>query len=98
MLKRAGEFTAPNDPHLIVLVQLDPLAATFHLPSRQAARYEVGATVQVEYPEQGNSADAVVEYISPVIDAESGTVAIKVRVPNPDNRRQSGQACNLLDP
>jgi len=95
VLKHAGEFTSPNDPNLLILVQLDPLYATFDFPSQEAARVSVGDAVEVEFQEIGKQAQAVVEYISPVIDAESGTVAIKVRMPNPSGALQSGQACSL---
>ena len=98
ILKHAGEFTAPNDPNLLVLVQLDPLYAIFDLMSQDAARVAVKDTVLVQFPESGKQAQAVVEYVSPVIDAESGTVAIKVRMPNPSGELQSGQACSLNTP
>ncbi|MGI9456025.1 MAG: efflux RND transporter periplasmic adaptor subunit [Aeoliella sp.] len=95
VLKHAGEFTAPNDPNLVVLVQLDPLYATFDLVSSDAAGVSVRDTVEVKFTESGKRAEAIVEYVSPVIDAESGTIAVKVRVPNPSGELQSGQACSL---
>ena len=97
VLKRNGEFTAPNDPNLMVLVQLDPLFATFDLPSTEAAALSVGQPVSVRFGESGTNAEGTIDYVSPVINAESGTVAIKVRLPNPEGRLQSGQACTLED-
>ena len=97
ILKRAGEFTAPNDPDLMILVQLDPLFATFDLFSNEAAELRVGQEVHVRFGEQGESARGEIEYISPVIDAESGTIAVKVRLPNPEGKLQSGRACTFSD-
>ena len=97
VLKRSGEFTAPNDPNLMVLVQLDPLFATFDLASNEAEELRVGQPVSVRFGESGADAEGEIDYISPVIDAESGTVAIKVRLPNPQGQLQSGQACTFSD-
>ncbi|MGI9428568.1 MAG: efflux RND transporter periplasmic adaptor subunit [Bythopirellula sp.] len=97
VLKRSGEFTAPNDPNLMVLVQLDPLFATFDLASSEAAELAVGQPVSVRFGDSGADAEGQIDYVSPVIDAESGTVAIKVRLPNPDGQLQSGQACTFND-
>ena len=95
VLKHAGEFTAPNDPNLVVLVQLDPLYATFDVVSKDAAKVSVGEEMIVHFQESGKQSPGEVDYVSPVIDAESGTVAIKVKLPNPDGELQSGQACSL---
>ena len=98
VLKHAGEFTAPNDPHLLVLVQLNPLTATFDVASKDAGDVAVGDSIDVRFQEGGQSAQAIVEYVSPVIDAESGTIAVKVRMPNPSGELQSGQSCTLIVP
>jgi multidrug efflux pump subunit AcrA (membrane-fusion protein) len=36
-----------------------------------------------------------VEFISPITDAESGTVLVKVRVANPHGRFRSGERCKI---
>ena len=36
-----------------------------------------------------------IDFISPVTDAESGTVRVKVRIDNPQNKYRSGQRCAL---
>lgn len=41
-------------------------------------------------------AKGVVDYIAPVIDAQSGTILIKVRVPNPKHIYRSGEKCLLV--
>jgi len=98
LIKQAGEFTAPNDPNLLVIVQLDPLAVIFDLMGEDAKKLTVNETVQVHFSNTSNVADGIVETISPVMDAESGTIAVKVRLPNPEGNLQSGQPCTLLLP
>lgn len=98
VLKQEGEFTAPNDPNLVILVQLDPLYATFDLAREEAARLEVDQAAEVQLQETGDRCQGVVEHIAPVIDAESGTVAVKIRLPNSDGQLQSGQPCSLIVP
>lgn len=95
VFKEPGEFTALNDPHLFVVVQLDPLSATFDVVGADADGYHEDDSTEVKFNETGETVDAVIEYVSPVIDAESGTVAVKVRIPNPDGRLQSGAACSM---
>lgn len=41
-------------------------------------------------------AQGIVDYIAPVIDAQSGTILIKVRVPNSKNIYRSGEKCLLV--
>ena len=96
VLKHVGEFTAPNDPNLLVIVQLDPLYATFDIVSSDAKQLSVGDSVSVTFLDNENDIVGDVEYISPVVDAESGTVAVKVKLPNAHGKLQSGQACKLV--
>ena len=98
VLKEPGEFTSPNDPDLLTIVRLDPLVATFHLMGPEAAQFKKGDKVRVAMTESGQAADAEVDYVCPVMDAESGTVAIRVRIPNPDGAYQSGQPCSIDSP
>jgi RND family efflux transporter MFP subunit len=96
-LKEIGEFVAPNDPYVIALVQLDPLLAKFSMKRSLAKRLNVGEAVTVQFPDE-QKAKGIVHTISPIIDAESGTVRVKVRIDNPDNSYVSGERCSLLIP
>ncbi|MEM9351489.1 MAG: efflux RND transporter periplasmic adaptor subunit [Planctomycetota bacterium] len=96
--KQVGEFTAPNDPVLFTVVQLDPLVANFNVLGAEAALFEEGQRLQVSVTETGEQHQGVVEFVSPVLDAESGTATVKVRIPNLDGRLRSGQACRLATP
>lgn len=94
-LKEVGEFVAPNDPDVVTVVQLDPLLAKFSMRRSHAKSVTLRQTVTVGFPLDANKLEGIVEEISPVIDAESGTVRIRVRVENSEGTYDSGQRCTL---
>ena len=93
--KVAGEFVAPNNPDVVTLVQIDKLLANFTLMSAQMQQLKEGQQVAVHF--QGVQAPAMgtVEFISPVTDAESGTVLVKIRIENAQGQFRSGQRCSI---
>lgn len=93
--KQPGEFVAPNKPELLVLVELDFLLANFTMLTTQAQTLQVGSKLPVSFPNSSATASGTVEFIAPVTDAESGTVRVKVRIPNPDNRFRCGERCKI---
>jgi RND family efflux transporter MFP subunit len=93
--KQPGEFVAPNKPELLVLVELDFLLANFTMLTTQAQTLQVGNKLPVSFPTSSATASGIVEFIAPVTDAESGTVRVKVRIPNPDNRFRCGERCKI---
>ena len=97
-IKSEGEFVAPNDPVLVTISKLDPLLANFSVPSGQLAAIRVGWEVEVVIEASGKRVRGVVETISPVTDAGSGTVPIKVRLDNPRGLFRSGERCLLAIP
>lgn len=92
--KDQGEYVAPNTPEIVTLVQLDTLLANFTLTGSQAASLQLGAHQPIIFSE-GSDCQGTIDYISPVMDAESGTVLIKVRIDNSDGTRRSGQRCRI---
>ena len=96
--KETGEFVAPNAPELLKLVQLDWLLAVFSVPSYQAAVLTAGQTVTIRLADGLRPLEGTVEFISPVTDAESGTVRVKVRLDNRSGLFRSGQRCSLQLP
>lgn len=95
LLKQSGEFAAPNDPQLLVLVQLDPLLAEFSVPWDSASQMKVDDTVTVVFDGSNAKITGKVEFISPLTDAESGTVLTKVRLNNTNSTLRSGDRCRL---
>lgn len=96
-LKEPGEYVAPNEPDLITLVELQPLLAKFPMKRSLARRLAVGQSVNVQF-ESGNLVQGVVDMISPVVDAQSGTIKVKVRIDNRNGALLSGERCMINIP
>jgi RND family efflux transporter MFP subunit len=94
--KDRGEFVAPTDPIVLTLVQLDPLLATFSVPASSAYRLKEGQKVTVKVGPSAKAASGTIDFISPVINAQSGTVTVKVQFPNASGQFRSGDNCRLL--
>ncbi|WP_182867610.1 efflux RND transporter periplasmic adaptor subunit [Stieleria mannarensis] len=93
--KEPGEFVAPNKPEVITLVQLDTLLANFALLGSQAEQLTTGQEIELQFPESGQTTSGKVHFISPVTDAESGTVLVKIAIGNADGSIRSGARCAI---
>jgi len=87
--RQHSEMASPTDSEpAISLVQLDPLLAVFHLPVQQALKLSKGDDVTLLMQE--NTVPATIDFVSPVIEAQSGTIRVRFRVPNPEGKLLSG--------
>ena len=91
--KEVGEFVSPTDPVLMHVVHLETLKSVFSVPLTAAKDLRVGQSVQLSVGYQQAKCDGVIEFVSPVADAESGSVRVKIRMPNGDGKIQSGVVC-----
>lgn len=92
--KQEAELVGGVDSQpLMTIVQLDPLAAVFHLPPEYTKKMTINNAVTLEIA--GSPVQGTIEYIAPIIDPQSGTVQIKVILSNPDGRLISGSRCTL---
>ena len=96
LFKEEGEFIGPNDPQLMTVMQLDPLLATFAVPSALARKIHPGQVVRIGLPESATQVEGTVKTVSPVIEGKSGTIRVEVRVDNPQQKFFSGEPCSLL--
>jgi RND family efflux transporter MFP subunit len=97
--KQIGEFVAATDPSVMTIVQLDPLLATFSLTPSRAQELQAGHRVNLIFNAVGSTGSAVkgtVVFVSPVINAESNSIRVKIEIPNPDYLLQAGAKCTLL--
>lgn len=94
--KEPSEFVSPNDPNVVKIVQLDPLLIVFSVPIAEAKDLARAQTVQVRRGER--SIQGTVEFVSPMADAQSGTVHVRVRIPNPGESIPGGVSCHLVLP
>ncbi|WP_442506691.1 efflux RND transporter periplasmic adaptor subunit [Novipirellula sp. SH528] len=90
IVKDQGEFVSPTDPVVMQVVQLDNLKAVFSIPIEVASTFTMDQQVALNIGNPAIPATGVVEFVSPVADAESGSVRIKIRIPNRDRKIQSG--------
>ncbi len=97
-LKEVGEYVAPNEPNVMTIVELDPLLAKFSMKRSLARHLRIGDEVQVRLESRGFEVTGIIDTISPVIDAQSGTIKVKVRLENPDHAILSGERCQLSVP
>jgi RND family efflux transporter MFP subunit len=92
-----GEFVAGNNPVVFTIVQLNPLRAVFAVPAATARNLTVDKAVTLRFPDSGQNCEGHIELVSPIIDAESGLVRIKVLIPNQDGKKPCGARCLLMN-
>lgn len=92
--REAGEFLTVVNPVVVSLAQVSPLRVTFHVPFAAQRGLAAGQTVEVELPDLGTTVTARVETILPVIDAESGTVRVKLLLDNAEGHIRCGMRCS----
>lgn len=92
------EFVSYAEPVVMTVVQLDPIVAVFTFNPNEAKELALGQQVSVTLNSSKQPARGVVSYISPVLDAESGTLKVKVKIANPSGKYRSGDKCTLGEP
>jgi RND family efflux transporter MFP subunit len=95
VFRDVGEFVSAADPVVVKVVQLDPLLVVFSVPTAETRDLRVGQTVPLRVGSKRAKLNGVIEFVSPTSDAQSGTARVKVRIPNPEGRFQSGDGCWL---
>lgn len=91
--KDVGEFVSANDPVVVKVVQLDPLLIVFSASFRAQNEIRQGESISILIGDDRR--EAIVEFVSPTIDAQSSTVRVKARLPNPEGRIRSGSPCRI---
>lgn len=91
--KEVGEFVSPNDPVVMHVVHLAKLKSVFSVPLDAARDLRPGQLVELSLGYERTPGKGIIEFISPIADAESGTIRVKVRIPNEDYAIRSGLAC-----
>lgn len=84
------EFISAQNSVVLTVVQLDPLRIVFPLPTAAATQLRKDQPVSIYFPETDETATARVELVSPVTDAESGLVRVKVIVANSAGTYRAG--------
>lgn len=95
VFKDVGEFVSASDPVVVKIVQLEQLLAEFSVPQRSLGRLERGQEVTVEIGGAREKSKGMVEFVSPVTDAQSNTVRVRIRIDNREGRLHCGDSCWL---
>jgi RND family efflux transporter MFP subunit len=98
VMKRAlgpGEY-AYDQAHLMTVAQIDPLNVEVFVPLSEFGRIHAGMLAEV-YPEDplGGKYDAKVTVVDQVFDAASGTIGVRLDLPNPERSLPSGLKCQI---
>jgi len=90
-----GEY-AFDQGHLVTVAQIDPLYVEVYVPLKHFGRIRIGMQAEV-YPEEpvGGVYKAVVTVVDQVFDAASGTIGVRLELPNPDYAIPAGLKCQV---
>lgn len=77
-----GDHVVPNQ-HLFDLVDFNSIVARVHVPEKELSRLRLGQPVRISAPALGGeTVEARVSLLSPVVDPKSGTIKATVKVPD----------------
>ncbi len=95
---RPGEYIATSSPEVATIVQLDRLRVRFYLLASTADQLQVGSVVPINVGTRNKQArvPTVVEFVSPVIDPDSGTVRVDLLIDNSNLSLRSGTPCQWI--
>ena len=86
IVQSEGEVANIDKPSIVV-VKNDPLWIEMKtLPAATVQKMKTGDTLDVRYPGDDAWQKATINFIDPVADARAGTQAIRMEMPNPQNR------------
>ncbi|MFG0290851.1 MAG: efflux RND transporter periplasmic adaptor subunit [Rhodopirellula sp. JB044] len=91
----AGDALTPGNATILRLIRTDVLIGVFNVPAESSFAMRPGMAVQVFFRAARQTVDAEIESIAPAIDGESGTVRIRVRIPNPDEQLRPGDRLSM---
>jgi membrane fusion protein (multidrug efflux system) len=93
----AGEYV--QEEPILALAQLHPLQVEVIVPVRLYGKIRAGTSARIEW-EGGLSSprQATVTVVDPVVDAASGTIGVRLEIPNPDYKLPAGTQCSVTFP
>lgn len=95
--RRPGEYLPSNDPRFATVVDISKLRARFFVATEFAQRLRRGDSIEVLIGGEKARTAAAIEFVSPITDAQSGTVRLDVLIDNLDHRLRSGVVCRLAN-
>jgi RND family efflux transporter MFP subunit len=95
VFREEKEFVGSNNTPVLTIMQLDKLRVIFTIPTTLALRLKVNQTVALTFPNSNQRAVGKIESISPVTEAESDTVRVKVLIDNGEGKYRCGVRCAI---
>ena len=92
-----SEAVSLSNPHVLTVVQIDRLIVNLFLPPFRAEKLAIGGRATLVLGEKSLRVPAIVEFISPVTDAASGTVRVKFVMDNSAGKLRSGITAMLAE-
>ncbi len=92
-----SEAVSLSNPHVLTVVQIDRLIVNLFLPPFRAEKLRLGGSATLLLGEKAQQVPAIVEFISPVTDAASGTVRVKFVMNNAEGKLRSGITAMLAE-
>ncbi len=91
----SGELVSASQGPFIRVVNIEKLKFVTNIPSAEASNLSEGASVKLVVDEGNQELEAVVEYLSEVIDPTSGTAKVTLVIDQPNDAR-SGLAGKMV--
>jgi RND family efflux transporter MFP subunit len=92
-----GEFIRSDKSVVLKLAQINPLNVEVIAPARMFGSVRIGMSGRVSLaPFFPGSYKARVVVVDKVIDAASGTLGVRLQLPNPDNKIPAGIKCGVV--
>jgi RND family efflux transporter MFP subunit len=90
-----SESVSAASPHVLTVVQIDRLTVNLFLPPARVEKMKNGDHAELLLLDPERRVPATVEFVSPIIDAASGTVRVKFAIENRGGEIRSGGRCTL---
>ncbi len=90
------EYITASEPVVLTVMQLDPLRIVFAVPTAEAIKLRRDQKVGLGFPDSDDHAQGRIELVSPITDAESGMVRVKVLLANPEGKYRCGVRSVLM--
>jgi RND family efflux transporter MFP subunit len=87
---KEGNMTANAGSEMFTIVALDTLQGVVYLPESEMNNVHVGQQAYLNFPANAKAVPATVGLISPIIDTESGTFKVTLKVNNDDHVLKPG--------
>lgn len=91
----SGAAITPGTSVVVRLIRTDQLLGVFNVPAEKSFAMKTGMATQVFFRAARQTVDGVIESLAPVINGESGTVEVRVRIENPKGALRPGDRCSM---